>query len=175
MSTSELSILTLATDYIEIKKWHPEVQIWNLNFSKVASGGSPLFSKWHPEVQFWEWILGSEKNDHKQLAIRKKPTILGFLPWNFNTQLVTPVHSQEKNLAKIGGHLPPKIKVQRESQLYGTNGMYINVLYKYITSVNLFQITLAEQISYRFYFKQIITHAASKIGRFMSMSQGSSC
>ena len=89
----------------------------------MASGGSPLFSKWHPEVQFWEGILGSEKNDPKKLAIRKKSTIFGFLPSNFNTQLVIPVQSQEKNLAKIGGHLPPKIKVQTEMQLAGTSGM----------------------------------------------------
>ena len=67
--------------------------------------------------------MGPVKIDHKKLAIRKKSTILGFLPSNFNTQLVTPIHSQEMILAKIGGHLPPKIKVQRESQLYGTSGM----------------------------------------------------
>ncbi len=68
--------------------------------------------------------MGSEKNDHKNLAIRKESTILGFLPSNFNTQLITPIRLQENVLAKIGAHLPPKIKVQRESQLYGTSGTY---------------------------------------------------
>ena len=68
--------------------------------------------------------MGSEKNDHKKLAIRKKSTILGFLPSNFNTQLVTPVRLQEKNLAKNGEHLPPKIKVQIWIEFYGTRGIY---------------------------------------------------
>ena len=90
------------------------------SFLKVASGGSVL------GVNF-----GLGKNDHKKLAIRKKSTILGFLPSNFNTQLVMPVNSQEKNLAKIGGHLPPKIMVQRESQLYGTNGTCRDCTYTY--------------------------------------------
>ena len=66
--------------------------------------------------------MGPSKIDHKKLAIRKKSTILGFLPSNINKQLAMPVRSQETFLAKIGGHLPPKIKVQRESQLYGTSG-----------------------------------------------------
>ena len=70
-------------------------------------------SKWHSEVQFQEWFLGPSKIDHKKLAIRKKSTILGFLPSNFNTQLVTPLQLQEKFLVKIGGQSPPKIKVQR--------------------------------------------------------------
>ncbi len=76
--------------------------------------------------------MGPSKIDHKKLAIRKKSTILGFLPSNFNTQLVTPVHSQEKNLAKNGEHLPPKIKVQKRAELYGTSGMcksYLHVLH----------------------------------------------
>ena len=67
--------------------------------------------------------MGPEKIDHKKLAIRKKSTILGFLPSNFKTQLVTPVRSQEKNLAKNGEHLPPKIKVQKWLELYRTSGM----------------------------------------------------
>ena len=89
----------------------------------MASGGSPFLSNGHPEVHFLERFLGSEKNDHKKLAIRKKSTIFGFLPSNFNTQLVTPVHSQDKNLAKNGEHLPPKIKVQKRLELYGTSGI----------------------------------------------------
>ena len=67
--------------------------------------------------------MGPKKNDHKKLAIRKKSTILGFLPSNFNTQLAMPVRFQKKKLAEIGGHLPPKIKVQRGIELYGTSGM----------------------------------------------------
>ena len=70
--------------------------------------------------------MGSEKNDHKKLAIRKKSTILGFLPSNFNTQLVTPVRLQETNLAKNGEHLPPKIKVQKWLELYGTSGILMH-------------------------------------------------
>ena len=73
-------------------------------------------------------IFGPEKNDHKKLAIRKKSTILGFLPSNFNTQLAMPVRFQKKKLAKIGGHLPPKIKVQTGVQLAGTSGMYLILL-----------------------------------------------
>ena len=69
--------------------------------------------------------MGLKKIDHKKLAIRKKSTILGFLPSNFSTQLVMPLCSQEIFLAKISGHLPPKIKVQREIELYGTSGMYV--------------------------------------------------
>ena len=61
-------------------------------------------SKWHPEVQFLEWFLGSKKNDHQKLAIRKKSTILGFLPSNFNTKLATLVGFQEK---KIGSNWLP--------------------------------------------------------------------
>ncbi len=38
-----------------------------LEFSKVASGGSPFFSNWHPSGG-----SVSEKNDRKKLAIRKK-------------------------------------------------------------------------------------------------------
>ena len=91
----------------------------------MASGGSPFFSNGHPEVQFLEPFLGSKKNDHKKLAIRKKSTILGVFSSNFNTQLATPVRFQGKKLVKIGGHLPPKIRVQREIELYGTSGMYI--------------------------------------------------
>ena len=89
----------------------------------MASGGSPFFSNGHPEVQFLEPFLGSEKNDHKKLPIRKKSTILGFLPSNFNKQLAMPVRFQEKKLVKIGCHLPPKIKVQTGVQLAGTSGI----------------------------------------------------
>ena len=70
-----------------------------------------------------EPFLGSKKNDHKKLAIRKKSTILGFLPSNFNTRLAMPIPFQEKKLVKIGGHLPPKIKVRKRSELYGTSGI----------------------------------------------------
>ena len=35
-----------------------------------------------------------------------------------------PVRFQKKKLAKIGGHLPPQIKVQTVVQLAGTSGMY---------------------------------------------------
>ena len=84
--------------------------------------------------------MGSEKNDHKKLAIRKKSTILGFLPSNFNTQLAMPVRFQEKKLVKIGCHLPPKIKVQTEMQLDGTSGMSSNIfiskfLYSLLTTI----------------------------------------
>ena len=67
--------------------------------------------------------MGPENIDHKKLAIRKKSTILGFLPSNLNTQMVTPVRSQENLLAKNGEHLPPKIKVQKWLELYRTSGM----------------------------------------------------
>ena len=72
--------------------------------------------------------MGPSKIDHKKLAIRKKSTILSFLPSNFNTQLAMPIRFQEKKLVKIGGHLPPKIKVQKRSELYGTSGMYASVM-----------------------------------------------
>ena len=53
--------------------------------SKVASGGS-IFGV----------IFELEKNDHQKLAIRKKSTIFGFLPSNFDTQLTLPIRSQGK-------------------------------------------------------------------------------
>ena len=71
-------------------------------------------------------IFGPEKNDYKKLAIRKKSTILGFLPSNFNMKLATPVPFQEKKLVQIGCHLLPEIKVQTEMQFDGTSGMYLN-------------------------------------------------
>ena len=76
----------------------------------MASGGSPFFSNGHPEVQFLEPFLGSKKNDHKKLVIRKKSAILEVFSSNFNTQLATHIRSQEKNLAKIGEHLPQKLR-----------------------------------------------------------------
>ena len=115
---SQLSQQTILKSKCGIRRFKSE--IW------VASGGSPFFSNGHPEVQVLEWFFGSEKNDHKKLAIRKKSTILGFLPSNFNTQLAMPVRFQEKKLVEIGCHLPPEIKVQTEMQLDGTIGMYVH-------------------------------------------------
>ena len=81
------------------RKWHSEVQIWHSIFKSGIRRFTSFSSKWHGEVQFQEWFLGPEKIDHKKLAIRKK------------------------NLAKNGEHLPPKIKVQKRAELYGTSGI----------------------------------------------------
>ena len=113
-SLTQLSQQTILKSEISIRRFKISIR----RFTTFSSNK-------HPEVQFPEWFLGLKKNDHKKLAIRKKSTILGFLPSNFNTQLVTPIRLQEIFLAKIDGHLPPKIKVQRESQLYGTNGIFV--------------------------------------------------
>ena len=59
--------------------------------SKVASGGSIVASG----GSVLGVIFGPEKKAHKKLVIRKKSTILGFLPSNFTTKLVWSISLQE--------------------------------------------------------------------------------
>ena len=93
------------------QKWHPVAQISNLYFSKVASGGS-----------ISGVIFGPEKNDHKKLAIRKKSTILGFLPSDFNTQLAMPIELQKKKLWKWVVIYLPKL---RSKEIWNSTGQAV--------------------------------------------------
>ena len=37
-----------------------------------------------------------------------------------------PIELQGEKIVEIGCHLPPKIKVQRDMELYGASGMYLH-------------------------------------------------